>query len=354
MFGLGLFELLKKFSEASGVPGFEHNVANLIRDELKNYVDFMYTDQLGNLITVKGSGGKSILIAAHMDEVGLIVKHIDEKGFIRFAKLGGVADHVLLGSRVVIHTLKGPLYGVIGCKPIHLMREDERKQLVPYDKMFIDIGAKSLEEAKNFGVKVGDPISLDKNLIQLKNNLVCGKAFDDRVGCTILVEVLKRSKPKNKVYGVFTVQEEVGLRGATVSAYSINPNLGIAVDTTTSADHPEVAEHESPVKLGLGPAILVADGRRDSLGGGLISNLKLRNMLVNLAEKLRIPYQIEVMEGGTTDATAIQLTQKGIPACVISIPTRYVHSFSEVLNLDDVENLIKLLIAFVEQEKIEI
>lgn len=349
---MSLLELLKKLSEAPGISGFEYSVTNVIQVELKGFVNSIYTDKLGNLICVKEglTNKRSIMIAAHMDEIGLIVKHIDEKGFLRFAKLGGISDHLLLGSRVIIHTKKGPLHGVIGCKPIHLMREDERKQLVTYDKMFIDVGAKSRDEAIEFGVKVGDPITLDRNLVQLKNNLVCGKAFDDRVGCAILIEVLRKSRPKNRVYGVFTVQEEVGLRGATVSAFSVNPDIGIAVDVTTSADHPEVAEHESPVKVGLGPAILVADGRRDSLAGGLISNLNLRNKIINLAEKLKIPYQVEVVEGGTTDATAIQLTQKGIPACVVSIPTRYIHSFSEVLSLKDAENLVKLLTAFVEEE----
>ncbi|RLG92805.1 MAG: M42 family peptidase [Candidatus Hecatellales archaeon] len=349
---MSLFELLKRLSEAPGVSGFEYSVSNIIRDELKNHVNSIQTDKLGNLICVKeGLKEKpTLMIAAHMDEIGLIVKHVDEKGFLRFAKLGGISDHLLLGSRVAIHTRKGIVYGVIGCKPIHLMREEERKQLVPYDKMFIDIGAKSREEAEEFGVRVGDPITLERNLIQLKNNLVCGKAFDDRVGCAILIEVLKNSKPKSRVYGVFTVQEEVGLRGATVSAFSLNPDVGIAIDVTTSADHPEVSEHESPVKVGLGPAILVADGRRDSLAGGLISNINLRNKLIELAERLKIPYQVEVAEGGTTDATAIHLTQKGIPSCVLSIPTRYVHSFSEVLSLKDAENLVKLLTAFVEEE----
>ncbi|RLI06136.1 M42 family peptidase [Candidatus Bathyarchaeota archaeon] len=347
---MGLVDLLKKLSETYGVPGFESKISSVIREEIENFVDSIKVDDLGNLITTKGSGEKSIMIAAHMDEIGLIVKHIDEKGFIRFAKLGGIADHLLLGSRVLVHTEKGPIPGVIGCKPIHLMKDEERKQLVTYEKMFIDIGARSLTEAKEFGVKIGNPITLDRNFVELKNNFVCGKAFDDRVGCAVLIEVLKKSKPKNKLFGVFTVQEEVGLRGATVSAFSLNPNVGIAVDTTTSADHPEVAEHEAPIKLGLGPALLVADGRRESLSGGLISNFNLRNKIINLAEKLKIPYQLEVMEGGTTDATAIQLTQRGIPTCVISIPTRYVHSFSEVLNLKDVENTIKLLTAFVEQE----
>lgn len=347
---MSLADLLKKLSEASGAPGFEGDVNKIIMQELKGYVNSIRTDKMGNLIAEKGSGDKSVMIAAHMDEISLIVKHIDEKGFIRFAKLGGISDHILLGNRVSIQTRKGPVHGVIGCKPIHIMKEEERKQLVAYDKMFIDIGAQNLKDAKKFGVNPGDPISIDRNFIQLKNNLVCGKGFDDRAGCAVLIEVLKKTKTQNKIYGVFTVQEEVGLRGATVSAYSINPDFGIAIDTTIAADHPEVAEHESPIKIGLGPAILVADGRRESLGGGMISNSTLRGKLVSLAEKLKIPIQLEVAEGGTTDATAIHLTQSGVPSCVISIPSRYVHSTSEVASLKDVENTAKLLRAFAESK----
>ena len=347
---MSLVDLLRKLSESPGAPGFETVVNRVIVKELEGSVDSVKSDTMGNLLVEKGSGGKRIMIAAHMDEISLIVKHIDEKGFIRFAKLGGVPDHILLGNRVLIHTRKGSIRGVIGCKPIHLMKGEERKQLVTYDKMFIDIGARSIKEAKKFGVSQGDSISIDRNFTQLKNNMVCGKGFDDRVGCAILIEVLKNLKVQNKIYGVFTVQEEVGLRGATVSAYSINPDFGIAVDTTIAADHPEVVEHESPIKIGLGPALLVADGRRESLGGGMISNSTLRNKLISLAEKLKIPIQLEVAEGGTTDATAIHLTQRGVPSCVISIPSRYVHSTSEVVSLKDMENAIKLLKAFAESK----
>ncbi len=345
---MSLADLLRKLSEASGGPGFEGGVNAIIMKELKSHVDSIRIDNMGNLITEKGSGDKRLMITAHMDEISLIVKHIDEKGFIRFAKLGGITDHILLGNRVLIQTRKGAVRGVIGCKPIHIMREEERKQLVAYDKMFIDIGARNLKDVKESGVSLGDLISIDRNFIQLKNNLVCGKGFDDRVGCAILIEALKKTKRSNTIFGVFTVQEEVGLRGATVSAYSINPDFGIAIDTTIAADHPEVAEHESPIKIGSGPTILVADGRRESLGGGMISNASLRNKLTSLAEKLKIPIQLEIAEGGTTDATAIHLTHSGVPSCVISIPSRYVHSTSEVISLKDAENAVKLLVAFTE------
>ena len=341
-------ELLKKLSEAAGAPGFESSISTIIKNELKGHVDSIKTDTMGNLIVEKGSGSKSLMISAHMDEISLIVKHVNEKGFIRFAKLGGVTDHILPGNRVLIQTKRGSIPGVIGCKPIHIMKDDERRQLVTYDKMFIDIGAHNQKEAKAFGIDPGDAIVIDRNFVQLKNNLVCGKGFDNRVGCAILTDVLKTVKTRNKIYGAFTVQEEVGIRGAIVSAYSINPDYGIAVDTTIATDHPEISEHESPINLGFGPAILVADGRREGLGGGMISHPMLRNKIMNIAKKMKIPIQLEIVEGGTTDATAIHLTQHGVPSCVISIPSRYIHSTSEVVNLKDVVNASKLLRAFAE------
>mgnify|MGYP000170859306 CR=1 FL=1 len=342
---MSMKELLKNLSEACGASGFEYSVQNVIKKELEGHVSSLTSDSMGNLIAVKGEGDLSLMVAAHMDELGLIVKHIDDKGFIRFAKLGGVPDHVLLGKRVRIHTSKGMVEGVIGCKAIHVMKEDERKQLVTYDKMFIDIGAHSLNEAQALGVKVGDPITIYMDMFELGGDLVCGKAFDDRAGCAVLIELLRRIEdPPFKLYGVFTVQEEVGLKGATVSAFALNPTVGVAVDTTIAADHPGAQDHEAPVKLGKGPVILVADGRRDSLSGGLIANAKVREWLVNAAERASIPYQLEVLEGGTTDATAIHLSQRGIPAGVLSIPSRYTHSFSEVVSLNDLENCVKLLV----------
>lgn len=346
---MSLKELIIKLSEAPGCSGFETSVGEIVRQELAGHVDNIVSDGLNNIFASKGNG-KTIMIAAHMDEIGLIVKHIDEKGYIRFAKLGGISDQLLLGQRVTIHSRKAPIPGVIGCKPIHLMKEDERNKLLPYEKMFIDIGERRLEDVTGAGVRIGDPIVVNRTVTELRGGLLCGKAFDDRSGCAILIEVLKNARPKNKLVGVFTIQEEVGLRGATVSAFAVNPDLGIGVDTSAAADHPEVQEYEGPIKLKAGPAILVADGRRDSLGGGLLPNIKVLDWLVALAQELDIPYQMEVFEGGTTDGTAIQLSRAGVPSGVVSLPSRYIHTFSEVIALEDAENVVKLLVAAVQSD----
>jgi len=344
-----LKELLRRLSEAPGVSGFEHNVHDIVKRELEGYVSSFSTDAMGNLVAVKGEGDRSLMIAAHIDELGLIVKHVDSRGFVRFAKIGGIPDHVLLGRRVQIHTPQGVVEGVIGCKAIHAMKEEERKQVVTYDKMFIDVGASSLEEARSMGIRVGSPITVRAEVFELKGDLVCGKAFDDRAGCAVLIEVLRRVKdPPFKIYAAFTVQEEVGLKGATVSAFTLRPTVGVAIDTAIATDHPGADEQEAPVKLGAGPVILVADGRRESLADGLIANVKVRQWLEEAAERAKIPYQLEVLEGGTTDATAIQLSQRGVPAGVVSIPSRYTHSFAEVMSLRDIENCVKLLVEAVE------
>ncbi|MCS7098187.1 MAG: M42 family metallopeptidase [Candidatus Methanomethyliaceae archaeon] len=340
-------ELLKKISEAPGISGFEYGIAEIVKKELKEYVDKIEEDKLGNLYAYKGNGQKTIMITAHMDEIGLMVKHIDDRGFIRFAKIGGVPDHVLLGQRVQVHGKYKRINGVIGCKAIHVMKEEERKQLVTYDKMFIDTGS-TKEQLEKYGVKVGSPITIERNLIELENGLIVGRAMDDRAGCYILIEALKRAKPLHKMVAVFTVQEEVGLRGATVSAYAVKPDIGIAIDTTIAGDHPEIGESEAPAKLGQGPVIVAADGRRESLGGGLLANPMVMNWIIELAERLQIKYQLEVLEGGTTDAAAIQLSREGVPSSCISIPARYVHTFSEVISKSDIENAIKLLIGIME------
>jgi putative aminopeptidase FrvX len=341
--------LLKAISEAPGVSGFEYGVLEIIKKELKGHVDEISEDKFGNLYVKKGKGTKTMMIAAHTDEIGLLVKHIDDKGFIRFAKLGGVPDHILLAQRVWIHGMKKRIRGVIGCKAIHVMKDDERKQLVTYDKMFIDTGA-TKDQLENLGVKVGTPITIDRNLTELENDVIVGRAMDDRAGCYLLVEALKRAMPINTMVGVFTVQEEVGLRGATISAFAVKPDIGIAIDTTIAGDHPEITESDAPTKLGKGPSILVADGRRDSLAGGTIANPIVRGWMMEVAEKTRIPYQLEVLEGGTTDAAAMQLSQEGTPSGCISIPSRYVHSCSEVVSKKDLDNGIKFLVKMMESK----
>ncbi|MDP2718352.1 MAG: M42 family metallopeptidase [Dehalococcoidia bacterium] len=344
-----LKELIVKLSEAPGCPGYEGSISDIIKEEISGHADNVTVDALNNILASKGSG-KTVMIAAHMDEIGLLVKHVDSKGFVRFAKLGGISDQLLQGQRVTIFTNKGPVPGVVGCKPIHLMSDHDRKKLVGYDKMFIDIGAGSAEEAGALGMRIGDPIVIDRKVTELKNGLICGKALDDRVGCAILIEVLKRVQPRNRLVAAFTIQEEIGLKGATVSAFAVSPDLGLAVDTGIAADHPEVTEHEGPIKLGHGPAILAADGRRDSLSGGLVCGTAIRDWLIKLAEEKGIPYQLEVFEGGTTDATVMQLSRSGVPTGVVSVPSRYIHTFSEVVAMEDVENVVKLITAVVEAD----
>lgn len=337
-----MFELLKRLSEAPGLSSSEDNVRNIIYEELKGHADKVEKDRLGNLIFTKEGKPPKVMLAAHMDEIGLMVKFIDEKGFVRFIKVGGFYDPSLLNQRVVIHGEKD-VYGVIGSKPPHLLKEEEKKKEIKSEDMFIDVGALSREDCKKLGIKHGDPITLEREMIRLANNLVTGKAFDDRVGCAILIETFKGLKTDNSVYAVFTVQEEVGLKGATVSSFKINPDVGIAIDVTTAGDYPGMKEHESPIYVGKGPAIKIADGRRESLGGGLISHPLVRQLLIETAKAENIPHQVEILEGGTTDATAIHLSREGVPSGVLSIPTRYIHSAVEVLSLDDVENSVKLL-----------
>jgi endoglucanase len=334
-------KLLKTLSEAHGVPGSEGDVRDIMKRELKKTCK-IETDNLGNLIAKKGSGKKKVMLAAHMDEIGLMVKHVSEKGFIYFTPLGGFFDQTLVSQRVIIHTAKKKkVSGVIGTRPPHLMKEDERKKVIEAKDMFIDAGFKSAKEAAKARVGIGDYITIERDFQELGGDLVTGKAFDDRIGCLILIEVMKKLKSKYTVYGVGTVQEEVGLKGARTSAYKINPDFAIAIDVIPSGDYPGIKEEESPAKIGEGPVIEIADAR----GRGLITHPKIKEMLIKAAKKKRIKHQLSVGEGGTTDATAIHLTREGIPSGVVSVPIRYVHSPVEVANTKDIKAAIDLIIA---------
>lgn len=325
-------ELIKKLVEIHGPSGSEEAIQAVLRQEIKDYVDEVRVDALGNLIaTKKGKGGKKVMLAAHMDEIGLMVTHIDDKGFLRFAPIGGVSPYVLLGQRVVFGN---GTVGVIGTEKI-----DDIKDL-RMEKLFIDIGAtdRSTAEAK---VKVGDSAGYWRTLDDLGNRLVA-KSMDDRIGCAILVEVARRLKEtRHEVYFVFTVQEEVGIRGARTSAYGVSPDLGIAVDVTRTGDTPKSITME--VALGKGAAIKVKDS-------GVIAHPGIKRMLTETARQNGIPYQLEVLEQGGTDAAAIQLTKEGVPVGVISIPTRYIHTPSEMVDLGDVEAVVTLLVKVLESE----
>jgi endoglucanase len=337
--------LLKKLSEAHGVPGSEDDVRDILAAELKKSCDEVTTDTLGNLIARKGTGKPRIMLAAHMDEIGLMVKHIDKNGFLKFTTIGGFYDPTLLNQRVLVHSGKGKYHGVIGSKPPHLMKNEERKKAMEYRDMFIDVGLKDDKAAKKAGIRIGDYVTFEREFGELKGDIVTGKAFDDRLGCLALVEIMKRSKSKGTIYGVGTVQEEVGLKGARTAAFKINPDYALAIDVTLAGDYPGIKEDDSPIKLGKGPTIEIADAQ----GRGIITHPMVKDLLISTAEKNNIPYQLAVGEGGTTDATAIHLTREGIPTGVVSIPVRYVHSQVEVASLGDVRNTIKLVVKAMEK-----
>jgi len=331
-------ELLRKLSNAHGISGYEGNVKEIIKNEIANYVDEIREDTLGNIIAVKEGESPSIMIAAHVDEIGLMVKSIDKDGFIRFVKFGGWYDASLLNSRVVLHGNKGEVYGVIGSKPPHLMKEEEKKKGIEAKDMFIDIGAKSKEEVEKVGIKVGTPITLDVEMKELLNNKVTGKALDDRVGVAVMIEALKRTKSSATIYAVGTVQEEVGLKGARTSAYGLSPDLAIVCEVAIATDHPGMEEKDG-IKIDNGAVITIVDAS----GRGLITHPFIIEWLENIAKKEGIKYQLEVGEGGTTDAAVIHITRTGIPSAVISVPTRYMHSGVELISLNDAEEAIKLV-----------
>ena len=335
-------ELLKKLTDASGISGFEDGIRNVIISEIKDHVDEIEVDNMGNMIaTRKGKeGGKKVMLAAHMDEIGLMVRYIDKNGFIKFSKIGGINDQMLLNQEVTVKTSKGDVIGVIGSKPPHRMKSSEMKKVISYDDMFIDIGAADKEEAEKM-VAIGDPILINQDFAELGKSLVKAKALDNRVGCAVLVEVMKKLESDATVYGVATVQEEVGLKGAKTSAFKVNPDLAIVLDVTISGDHPGIKEEEAPAKAGKGPVIVLADAS----GRGIITNLKVKELLTSTADEEKIPYQLEVSEGGTTDASVIHLTREGIPTGVISPAARYIHTPVSVVNVEDVENAVKLIVA---------
>lgn len=326
--------LLKRLTEASGLPGMEGEVRDLIRAEIKGLVDEIRTDALGNLITFKKGTktGPVVMLAAHMDEVGMMVTFLQKNGLIRFKPLGGVDPRVLVSKKVVIGKNKVP--GVLGSKPIHLQSPDERKTAIPLDKLYIDIGAKSKEEAEKL-VEIGDPILFDTTYAEVGDGCAKAKAFDDRIGCAVIIEILKRN-PELPVYAVFTVQEEVGVRGASVAAHDLDVDFAMVFEGTTASDVPNMDERQYSTSLGEGPAISLMDA-------GMIANRKMVQELIDVAQENQLPYQFRRTAFGGTDAGRIHLTKEGIPACVLSVPTRYIHSPVSLIKLNDYHTLIELV-----------
>jgi putative aminopeptidase FrvX len=325
--------LIKRLTETFSPSGFEQTIREVIRHEIRGLGDTIRTDPLGSLIVHRkprlkgrrGASGKRIMVAAHMDEIGLIVSHVDDNGFVRFAGLGGVYPRNLPGSRV---RFAGGAAGIIGLEPT-----ERSSDLPSMDKMFIDVGASSRAACP---VKTGDVAAFERPFVDFGHR-VAAKAMDDRIGCAVAIEVLRNlgSSPHD-LYVVFTTQEEVGTRGAQTSAYGIDPDLGFSIDVTGWGDTPGMRDFE--VALGKGPAIKIRDG-------GMISDPRIVEWMVQTAERRRIPYQREVLLGGTTDARAMQLVRAGVPVGCVSIPCRYVHTPSEMVDMRDVQNAVKLIVA---------
>jgi len=333
-------EFLKRYMETISPSGFEEEASRVWREEAARFADRTWVDVHGNSFAVVNEGGSPrVMLAGHTDEIGFMITYIDENGYLYFRGIGGWDPQVLPGQRVWIKTKSGRISGVIGRKPIHLLRDDARKKVVQMEDLWIDIGAKDKKEAEEL-VSIGDPAVLAYGFEELRNGLVISRGFDDKSGAFVVLEaarLLAELKPKAAVYAVATVQEEVGLRGARTSAFGIDPKVGIAADVGFATDTPGMDKEKKQVgelKVGKGPII--------SRGANI--NRKLFELLVETAEELKIPYQVEGTPGGTgTDANVIQLTRAGVATALVCIPNRYMHSPCELVSLHDLENAAKLI-----------
>jgi endoglucanase len=336
-------DFLKQLVEAHGAPGFEREVARVMERHLTG-VGALTRDRLGSFICEKkgASAGPRVMLAGHLDEVGFLVKSITKEGFIKFLPLGGWWGHVVLAQRLVIKTRKGDVIGVVGSKPPHELRDEDRKKVLEVRDMYIDVGATSdFDVRRRLDIRPGDPIVPDSAFTVMANpNLLLAKAWDNRIGCALVVETLRQLKGvahPNTVYGVATAQEEVGLRGAQTSAFKVQPDVGFALDVGIAHDTPGTEGEE---KLGGGPLVVVYDATS-------IPNRGLLDLVVDTARKARIPLQFESVERGGTDAGRIHMTGEGVPCISLGVPARYIHSHVSIIDRRDFDRSVKLLVALV-------
>lgn len=338
-------QLLKTLTEAHGVPGHEHDVSVIVSEFLEKS-GAVSQDKLGSLICRQEGEGPRVMLAGHMDEIGFMVKHVTDEGFIKFLPLGGWWDQVLLGQRVIIKTHNGDVTGVIGAKPPHLIDADERDKLLKKKDMFIDVGATSRQDVDEAGVRVGDPIVPQSEFVVLSNQKTyLSKAFDNRIGCAVVIDVLRNfanghGRHPNELYGVTTVMEEVGLRGATTSVRSVDPHVAIILESDIAGDVPGIKDEECSVKLGAGPSVLVYDAR-------MIPNLKLRDLIIDTADELNISLQFAAIQGGTTDGAAVHLHNTGVPTVVVGVPARHIHSHGAIIHRKDYDDTVRLITSVV-------
>lgn len=336
-------ELLNIICTTPGAPGFEKRVRDLVISELKDLVDEIQTDNMGNVYAIRrGAGEKKIMVGAHMDEIGFIVTHIDDNGFIRFHTLGGFDPKTLTAQRVIIHG-KEDVIGVMASKPIHVMSQEEKNKVAKIKDYFIDTGLSA--DQVNELIKVGDSITREREFIEM-GNCVNGKSLDNRLAVFILIETLRMLKGKEipyDLYGVFTVQEEVGIRGANVSALRINPDFGFGLDTTIAYDLPGATDHEKITRLGEGTAIKIMDA-------SAICDYRMVEFMKQTADKHKIKWQPEILTAGGTDTAGIQrMTEGGSIAGAVSIPTRHLHQVIEMAHKDDIGRSIDLLVACIKE-----
>ena len=340
-------ELLRELTEAPGVSGYEREVREIIRKHLRD-ITVIEQDRLGSIVCRKSGDAETprIMLAGHMDEIGFLVKLITDEGFLRFSPVGGWWGHVMLAQQVVIKTRKGDVYGVIGSKPPHILTDEERKKLQDPKDMYIDVGATSAEEVKELDIRPGDPIvPVCPFTVLSTGKTYLAKALDDRVGCGLVIDVIKgltREKHPNTVYGVGTVQEEVGLRGARTSSWVVDPDVGITMEVGIAGDVPGVKKEEAQAKLGKGPVIVIRDG-------SMLPNIRLRDLVVDTADELQLPYQVDFLERGGTDSGAIHLHRRGVPNIVIGVPTRHIHSHAGIFHREDYDRTVQLVTAVIKK-----
>ncbi|MCW1929218.1 M42 family metallopeptidase [Bhargavaea beijingensis] len=342
-------QMLKDLTDAKGIPGNEREPREVMKRYIEPFADSIDYDGLGSLIAEKkgDSEGPRVLVAGHLDEVGFMVSKIDDKGFLSFQTVGGWWSQVMLAQRVTIVTRDGrELTGVVGSKPPHILSADARKKPVDIKDMFIDIGTSSKEEAMEWGVRPGDMVAPYFEFTVMNNpDYLMAKAWDNRIGCAIAIDVLRKLKDEqhpNTVFSAGAVQEEIGLRGARTVAAKVKPDIGFAVDVGIAGDTPGVSSKEASGKMGDGPQIVLYDA-------SMVSHKGLRELVVDTAEEKGIPYQFETIPGGGTDAGSIHLANEGVPSLAICIPTRYIHSHAAILHKKDYEHAVQLIVEVIKK-----
>lgn len=337
--------LLKAVTEAHGVPGSEDEIRRVMAGYLSQYGK-LTTDNLGSLICNTGGNGPRVVLMAHMDEIGFMVRHITDDGFIKFVQLGGWWDQVLLGHRVIVKSRKGDLMGVIGAKPLHLLKPDERTKLVEKADMYIDVGTSSADEVKELGVRIGDYIVPDSRFeIMANGKTYMSKAFDDRVGCAVMIETLQALQEREMathLYAVASVLEEVGSRGAITTSNMLDPQMAFVLESGIAGDVPGITKDVSSEALGKGPVIGVYDALH-------IAHNRMRDFVMDIAEQEGISTQVMFMERGATDGAKIHINSAGVPTLVLAVSARHIHSHNSIIHRDDFDQTVQLLTAVLKQ-----